>query len=276
MSRSKLIALLFALVTIVYVVAFAYSESTKPAPMIWNITSISIRAAAEVSPTDNETVWIDTSTGRTWKQLAYRGELENSNTDVKTAVENLGTWVELPPENYSHLNAGVYQFNNRYYVIWVGTSRTREINPLWTKACEQKQAFIFAGVLLAFGWAGVGTHSLNGGRRVKVLNAVTLTVAILIVAFLVEDIYRLQKEYEIVSAPLDMGIRMSYEEYHWIMERLQEIQAMTHQRIMGLAVVVIATTMALLFLNKRKVFKEKHAVKPELNTLEACSPPSPK
>lgn len=101
-----------------------------------------------------------------------------------------------------------------------------------------------------------------------------LAIALLTVYFLVQDIYRLQKEYEIVSAPLEYR-RMTEEQYRWIREQLDEIQTMINLRKTAVVLVVAATAVALLVLNKRKLFKEKYAVKPELNTLEACSPPSP-
>jgi len=96
-----------------------------------------------------------------------------------------------------------------------------------------------------------------------------LAIALLTVCFLVQDIYRLQEEYNQMSAQYIHHIPM--EEY----EVLLEIQNMIKLRKTAVVLVVAATAVSLLVLNKRKLFKEKYAVKPELKTLEACSPPSP-
>jgi len=89
-----------------------------------------------------------------------------------------------------------------------------------------------------------------------------LAIALLTVYFLVQDIYRLQKEYEIVSAPLDLEYRrMNEDQYRWIRGQLDEIQTMINLRKTAVVLVVAATAVTLLVLNKRKLFKEKYAVK---------------
>jgi len=259
-SKSQIAVLVLLSVTVVYVVAFAYAESTKPTKILYLYIGDIFMRAAEVSPTDNETVWTDVLWGTTWKQ-PYRGKLQNPNMYVKTAIENVKSRVKVAPEDDFQFENGVYHYNDHYYATIKDTLtewRTVEVNAFWKSAVDQNKNFIFAGMLLAFGWAGVGTYSLKARRRVKVLNAVTLTVAILIVAFLVEDMYRLQKEYEIVSAPLEY-LHMSEEMYRMIMGKLEEIQNMINLRKTAVVLVVAATAVTLLVFNKRKLFKEKCA-----------------
>lgn len=84
-----------------------------------------------------------------------------------------------------------------------------------------------------------------------------LAIASLTVYFLVQDIYRLQKEYETVSAPLEY-VHMSEGQYRMIREKLDEIQNMINLRITAVVLVVPVTAVALIVLNKRKLFKEKY------------------
>jgi len=84
-----------------------------------------------------------------------------------------------------------------------------------------------------------------------------LAIASLTVYFLVQDIYRLQKEYETISAPLEY-VHMSEEQYRMIREKLEEIQNMINLRKTAVVLVVAATAVTLIVLNKRKLFKEKY------------------
>jgi hypothetical protein len=90
-----------------------------------------------------------------------------------------------------------------------------------------------------------------------VVSIVILAIASLTVYFLVQDIYRLQKEYEIVSAPLEYE-RMNEEQYRMIKQRLDEIQTMINLRKTAVVLVVAATAVTLSVLNKRKLFKQKY------------------
>jgi predicted GTPase len=104
-----------------------------------------------------------------------------------------------------------------------------------------------------------------------------LAITLLTVYFLVQDIYRLQEQYEQWETKLPpSNYPWNQEMYEMIKRRLDEIQNVINLRMMAVVLVVAAPAVALLVLNKRKLFKQKYAVKPELNTLEACSPPSPK
>jgi len=96
------------------------------------------------------------------------------------------------------------------------------------------------------------------------VSIVILVIASLTVYFLVQDIYRLQKEYNQIWAQYPHSIPI--EVYPMIMEKLEEIQNMINLREAAVVLVVAATAVALLVLNKHKLFKEKR-VAPALTLL---------
>jgi len=85
-----------------------------------------------------------------------------------------------------------------------------------------------------------------------------LAIALLTVYFLVQDIYRLQREYNRIS-----GLYVHPNVHHIpkeVVEFLHETKAMINLRMVAVVLVVATTAVTLLVMNKRKLFKEKCVV----------------
>jgi len=93
--------------------------------------------------------------------------------------------------------------------------------------------------------------------KTKLASVIVLAVAIISLVFLVQDIYNLQKRCEQFTPP-DYPIPRV--EYKRLIGMLNELQAMINLRVATAVLVLTATVIALLVLNKRKIFKGKYAV----------------